>query len=409
MFPFLLVATDTLGINAHVPSAEVVDLVADLGTIWMRVDNNWLSQTDPCSDAIGWEPALDAAVTRAGERDVKVYMTLAYTPACGSSGGADADGHNDVPTADAYGAYVRRAVAHYRAMGVTHFGLWNEPNLDHFFEGTAAQYVANVVVPGMAAIDLGCADAGHTDCRGLGPDVAHVGDYDVFLEGVLADLRDRGLMFDILAHHIYNDFDTAAFDGDNFYNALEMRRFSFTRRSMRDVLVDVGLTDASGAPTIEVWITETGWKATPPTDAGQMASQRDHVIRVADAQLERAWWTNSFFYEIVDSGDELDGFGITRRDGAGFLHKPAYDDLQAKIAADPRLRGEEPATDDPDAGPTDSDDPDAGPGATGTDAGVADEGAVHGGCSTGGDGSGALLVLAALVGCRRRYQITPRG
>ena len=50
-------------------------------------------------------------------------------------------------------------------MGVTHFGLWNEPNLEQFFEGSAEELVNNVVLPGYPALKDGCRDAGHNDCE----------------------------------------------------------------------------------------------------------------------------------------------------------------------------------------------------------------------------------------------------
>ena len=331
---------NAVGMNAHIPANSVIDLVADSGAKWIRVDNNWFQNTNPCSATIGWFAPLDAAVTYAVSKGLKVYMTLAYTPACASTGNGDGMSNlNDVPMAAMYGSYVRQAVAHYRAMGVTHFGLWNEANLEGFFEGTAAQYVANVVTPGLAAVTAGCSDAGQSDCLSLGPDLAHVGDYDVFLEDTLNAMTTGGLSFDILAHHSYNGFDVAVWDGDSFLNALEQRRFTFTRRSLMDVLTDTGYA-VGGVPTIEIWITETGYQASPATDTAEMAKQESHYMNVIDFQLARSWYTNTFFYEILDSGDTLDGFGCTRNDGVGgYMLKPAYLALKTRIANEPALNG----------------------------------------------------------------------
>jgi hypothetical protein len=263
-------------------------------------------------------------------------MTLAYGPACASLGNRDGTSTNDVPDAVLWASFVRQSVARYRAMGVRHFGLWNEPNLGGFFEGTAADYVRQVVLPGIPAVRQGCADAGHDDCRVLGPDLAHVGDYDVFLEATLRALDAAGASFDILTHHIYQGFDVQVWQGDSFVNALDQRRFSFTRRSLLDVLRDTGHAPG-GVPATEVWITETGYRARPPTDPAQMNEQSRYLTRVLDEQLSREWFTNSFFYEILDSEDEIDGFGITRRDGAGFLRKPAYAAVRDRIASTPSL------------------------------------------------------------------------
>jgi hypothetical protein len=350
---------NAIGINTHIPSNAVIDLVADTGAKWIRVDNNWLDQTNPCSGSITFFAPLDNAVSYAVSKGLKVYMTLAYTPACASTGNGDGmSSRNDVPMASLYGNYVRQAVAHYRAMGVTHFGLWNEANLEQFFEGSAAQYVSAVVAPGIPAITMGCSDAGHSDCKALGPDLAHVGDYDVFLEQTLQAMSGSSLSFDILAHHIYQGFDVQVWDGDSFVNALEMRRFQFTRRSLLDVLTDNGLA-SGGVPSIEIWITETGYRANPPTDTNEMQTQANYYMSVIDMQLGRAWYTNTFFYEILDSMDSIDGYGITRTDGNGFILKPAYDALKNRIATEPQLNGTAAPVD---AGPGGNDDAGSGPG-----------------------------------------------
>lgn len=419
------IGDNEIGVNTHIPPDNVIDLVVDAGVHWIRVDNNWLDQTNPCSNNITFFAPLDNAVSYAVSRGLKVYMTLAYTPPCASTANSDgASSRNDVPVASLYGNYVRQAVAHYRAMGVTHFGLWNEANLEHFFEGSAGQYVSNVVAPGLAAVAQGCSDAGFSDCKSLGPDLAHVGDYDDYLEATLNAMNGAGLSFDILAHHIYNDFDLQPWDGDSFLNALEMRRFSFTRRSLMDVLTDTGLA-SGGVPNIEIWITETGYRAQPATDSGEMQHQSDYYMRAIDVQLGRAWYTNSFFYEIRDSFDEIDGFGITRADGAGYMLKPAYTALKNRIENDPQLNGTAAPLDagpsgpdagttnpgDPDAGSSNPGDPDAGSGNPGDiDAGTgnpADGDAPAGCCQTGDSPAGttALLALVALglTGSRRRW------
>jgi MYXO-CTERM domain-containing protein len=333
-------SADSVGVNTHVPAPAVVDLASDAGMKWIRVDNNWLSQTDPCSASIGWEAALDTAVSHAQTQGLCVYMTLAYTPACASLGNVDGlSSNNDVPDPTKWASYVRQAVAHYRALGVRHFGLWNEPNLGGFFEGTVQQYVSNVLVPGFPAVHQGCQDAGHDDCLVLGPELAHVGDnVDEYLETVLNSMTTGGLRFDIITHHIYQGFDTPIYSGDSFLNALEAKRWFSNRRSLLEVLEDTGLAPG-GVPVTEVWITETGYQCSPATDATEMATQQETYKDTLDAMLARAWWTNVFFYEILDSGDSLDGYGITRNDGSGgYIKKPAWTYLQTRIAATPELR-----------------------------------------------------------------------
>jgi hypothetical protein len=328
---------NAVGLNTHIPSPETLEFVRALGVQWIRVDNNWFQHGHPCSDAIEFLPALDTAVNAAIQNGLYVYMTLSYTAACGSTGGNDDRDFNDVPVAHWYANFVRQAVRHYRALGVRHFGMWNEPNGSGFFEGTADQYVDHVLLPGFPAVAAGCNDLGVNDCLVLGPELAHVGDYHPFLERVIYRMQMASLIFDIFTHHIYQEVATPPYERDSFVNALDDQRFSFTRPSFIDVLNQMGWAP-DRIPVRQVWITETGYRAQPPTDEGEMRRQADRYLEILNVQAARPWYTNTIFYEIVDPNTEADGYGIMRYhpDGTYFL-KEAYLDLQDRLATDPRF------------------------------------------------------------------------
>ncbi len=336
-------AQDSLGLNTHVPARDLLDLCVDLGVGWIRVDANWLDM-NPSSGTFAWTD-MDRVVDDARARGLRVYMTLAYTPAWVpkvARARTDTYSGNDEPATSAeWTAFVSAAVTRYRARGVTHYGIWNEANLGGFWEEAAGidAYIDKILVPGAATVRRVC-----SDCRVLGPDLAHVGAYDVALDRVLTRAASS---IDILAHHIYSGWPetgTAIWDGDNFLQALEHRRFSFTRAALKEVL------DARGF-TREVWITETGLRARVG-DAADETRQATYVRRVMEEQLARAWWTNTFFYEITDCGADqptcdIDGFGITRglrsiASGprawpADYRRKPAYDAIRAFITAHPEI------------------------------------------------------------------------
>ncbi len=334
---------NAVGVNAHIGIAPMVDAAVELGVPWLRFDGNW-RDLEPADGQYAWA-ALDSWVDRARAAGVNVYLTLAYTPAwVPRHGDTDGDPGNDVPNASTeWVRFVDRAVRRYRARGVTHFGLWNEPNLDHFFEGSIEEYGTLIAVPGAAAVRAACAD-----CTVLGPDLAHVGDVDVQLERLLRHIPLA--TYDILAHHIYGGFPetgTQVWDGDRFFNALDQQRFPFTRRSLRQVLDAVGWTG-------EVWITETGYRADPAGDAQREQNQAIYVRRVIEEMLARAWYTNTFFYEMIDCRPfqpacDIDGFGLLRSTGttdlgtasfpADFRQKPAFLELKQQILAHPQLSG----------------------------------------------------------------------
>jgi len=362
-----------IGINTHVPDESTLDAVADLGMDWIRVDGNWF-QLQPARDRYDWA-FMDRVVDQASARGLNVYMTLAYTPAWVArvpERHPDGNAGNDQPASSAeWVAFVTEAVRHFRARGVTHFGIWNEANLEHFWDGDADGWVDTILVPGADAVRRECGD-----CVVLGPELAHVGDYDVFLDRVLERAMSS---FDILAHHLYNgwsELGTEVWDGDRYLEALEMRRFSFTRASLREVLDRHGWTG-------EVWITETGYRADPVGDASEEADQARYAELVMDAQLARDWWTNTFFYEAVDCRPflpscDIDGYGILRANHTGartfpgdYRRKPAFDAIRTYIDTHDTLPADAPTTTpDVDAGAP-MPGVDAGPPpATGTDAGA---------------------------------------
>lgn len=98
-----------------------------LSVQWQRIDNNWKDHENPCSDNIGFSQIVDDTVRNGLARGVQSYMTLSYAPDCALVEAAT-NHQNGIPSIDLWQSYVRQSVAHYRPMGVTHYGLWNEPN-----------------------------------------------------------------------------------------------------------------------------------------------------------------------------------------------------------------------------------------------------------------------------------------
>jgi hypothetical protein len=341
------VGDNNLGINTHIPGNDLLDMCDDMGLTWIRVDGNWFWM-NPERGRYYWDE-MDRVVREAHARGLSVFMTLGYTPdwvpkVARTRG--DSNGGNDEPsTSTEWVAFVEAAVAHYSALGVTHFGMWNEPNLDSFWEEAAGvdPYIDKILIPGAEALRRVC-----DDCLVLGPELAHVGDYDVFMDEVLTRAIDQ---FDIISHHIYQDFEETGctvFGGDCFLNALEHRRWFFTRISVRELLDRHGWDG-------EVWITETGYRADPPGDAGEEDEQATFVRRVMEEQLARGWWTNTFFYEITDcgvdiAGCDIDGYGVSRplrpapRTYPGdYRLKPAFYEIQGFIRDHPEIVSTTPA------------------------------------------------------------------
>jgi len=280
------IGTESVGMNTHVPSDDVLDACVDLGVRWVRVDANWRDIHRGPGDFDFGE--MERVARAAQMRGLRVYVTLAYTPDWVprvSRARSDTYGGNDEPLGSSeWVAFVDAIVRRLRPLGVTHFGLWNEANLDGFWEEAAGldAWIDKIVLPGAEAVRAACAD-----CRVLGPELANVGESDVALDAILSRTAST---WDIVTHHIYQGLETSG-GADSFRNALERRRSPLTRASLREVLDLHGIEH-------EVWITETGYRAEPAGDAAEEEAQRAYVTGVLGLQLSVGWWTNTFFYEI---------------------------------------------------------------------------------------------------------------
>ncbi|MBU0553970.1 cellulase family glycosylhydrolase [Myxococcota bacterium] len=343
------VAQEAVGINAHLPTEDHLDALADLGVAWVRVDANWFSM-EPSQGRYDWGE-MDRIVDGAQARGLEVFMTLAYTPAWASEGNDDEHPHNDVPRAGLYEAFVRAAVEHYQGR-VRHFGIWNEPNLEQFWAGSRALYIERILRPGSAAVRAACGD-----CLVLGPDVASVSGWQGYLEAVT---REAGDALDIVAHHTYAKPPSVRGGQwlcDDLRHALDIGDdlLCFYKPGLRQVLDNAGWHGP-------VWLTETGYRTTPWDSADEQEKQRMMVEEVLRLQRDYDWWTHTFFYELADCGPTqpgcpIDGYGLMRRVSGpddswedNFLLKPAYLWLKATLAG-PEWGGMAPPPDPDDSPP----------------------------------------------------------
>ena len=124
------VSASTFGVNAHVPQDDVVDQIDKAGIGWVRVDFRW-STVEAERDVYDWK-RYDALLDRLEARGLRVYAGLGSTPAWATSG-SESSGVPDDP--NQWQEFCYLAASRYRGR-VDAWGLWNEPNLNRFWEGT---------------------------------------------------------------------------------------------------------------------------------------------------------------------------------------------------------------------------------------------------------------------------------
>jgi len=348
------------GVNAHIPDEATLDALVAAGLGWVRMDFNWY-EIEPSKGEFQFG-ALDQAVNAARARGLFVFATLAYSPKWAVADATCDDGTANPcrtkPPADPadWEAFVLATVKHFKDR-VHHWGMWNEPNLSMFFDGTLDEYVDRILVPGAQAVKW--EDPG---AFVLGPELAGVtdgsqwnGDKGNCVLGLctfngweldLAQVLDKaGSSLDIVTHHFYKGNATRLMEAilDGEYDSLI--GLVKTHSSLKEIL-------EQHAPTKEVWLTEYGWE-TPAYggySGGGSVSEADQAAYHTAFLLARqqvvagAWdasdqdpWTNLtrvFLYDARDSvvDGHLYAFGILRVDGSP---KPAWQAIRDFIAANP--------------------------------------------------------------------------
>jgi hypothetical protein len=245
------------GIVTQFWSPDLGRWTADLGTGWVRLDANWFD-VEPDRDVYAWS-GLDAAIYGAEATGLRVYATLAYTPAWAGPC------HECMPNDPGdWRGFVQAVLAHYRGAGVV-FGIWNEPNLGTFLDDTPdAERYAVLFSEANAARQT--ADPGAILA---GPETSHHG-FPAYYQAAMQRITPSMRPDDVVSVHYYAD---APF-------------------SLGDYMSGVGVA-AGRRP---VWLTETGISTCD--DAGQRQFFTG-VLQTYEA-LGRTWWANVFPYVLYN-------------------------------------------------------------------------------------------------------------
>jgi len=303
------------GVNAHMADDASLQLAADAGVGWVRMDFNWY-QLEPSPGVYEWG-AADRFIDSAVALGLNVYPTIAYAPAWAVAPGCDDTSddpaqwcRNQSPDPVAWASFVTAAVDRYGDR-VKVWGLWNEPNLEHFYRDTRSRWVSDVLVPGAEAVHATCAD-----CQVAGPELANLReaswDADAGLcvlgecvfngwEVSLAEILDEaGSHIDIVTHHKYDDSAEVWLDELIAGQWLGGVQYMHGLKELTD----------DHAPGKPVWVTEYGWETTPggPYDPAYAADQlTDSYLALDDVQAggwggHPAWpeLDKLFWYDLQD-------------------------------------------------------------------------------------------------------------
>lgn len=288
--------------------------VAESGSEWVRFDFDW-SHIEPQRGRFRWE-TNDRLVRAANEHGLRILGLITHTPEWSRSALAPSDDEHGMPSdPEEFGRFAGDVARRYNQV-VTHWEIWNEPNLTAFFlprpdVDTYAQMLVS------ATQHIGNADPAATVVSGgLAPATNNGSDIEpgTFLTG----LYELGVSssFDVVGMHPYSypalPSDSSTSRWNSFYRL----------RDLREIMVDNGDVDKA------VWATEFG----SPTGTGEGAVDPDtqaEILRDAVTEQRALGFVEKLFvYSLVDRGTDLSdreqNFGIIEHDRSP---KPAWDVL----------------------------------------------------------------------------------
>ena len=274
--------------------------IAATGARYLRMDFDW-SYIGRREGELDWA-ATERVVREAHACGLEVLGLLTYTPAWARPAGAG-DHHPPTDPGD-FADFAAEAVRRFGPLGVRTWEIWNEPNLDVFWEPApdAADYAALLTVaydaikrvdPDAQVLTGGLAPAPDaSDGSRIAP--------DTFLEGVYA--ADGGGHFDAVAHHPYS-YPVLPLDptGDNAFVDVTPRLYA--------------VMDEHGDGDVKIWGTEIG---APTSEVLTPEFVAEYVTQAYTGWRAWAFTGPLIWYSYRDVGSDPDepedNFGLVRAD-----------------------------------------------------------------------------------------------
>jgi hypothetical protein len=296
-----------------------LDLMAAMGARWVRFDVKWSDVQWHGQGSFDWSK-YDPLVDAARARGFSVLANLAYSPAWARPAGTtDKFGPDTDARRSAYADFAEAAARHFTGR-VSHWELWNEPNVPMFWmpKPNASHYAALIRA---AYWRMKAADPGAYVLAGATAPADSDGtriDEVAFLSAVYGN--GGGGRFDGWSHHPYTVDPSFPHPQNAWW------QMAGTSPSIRSVMA------ANGDGAKQLWGTEFG----PPTSGSPHAtSEAGQAAQITEAYTTwnaYAWAGPLFVYTQRDkrpygsSGDSFDYYGMLRHD---FSPKPVWSAYRA--------------------------------------------------------------------------------
>ncbi len=316
--------------------AAALDDAVDIGARRIRADLEWGDIQPLSPDQYNWK-RFDHVVDAARRRGLMVLPVLAYTPPWARPSGCPTDKCAPVHPA-LFARFAAAAASRYAPLGVHAWEVWNEPNIEEFWQPKPNAYnyaqllkrvsdairgvdsSAFIILGGLAAVATGTGSISQTD----------------FLARVC--LLGGNRVIDAVAYHPYT-YPYLASKSRQEVNAWS--RIDATSVSLRSVLSQYG------TPNLPIWITEYGAPTNGPGQVSDGTSatispMTTHVTEVQQARIATdvvvtaasnhglgalIWYTNKDLSD--DTSSDKNFYGLRRGDGSA---KPAFAAFRKAVA-----------------------------------------------------------------------------
>lgn len=225
----------SFGINFIPPEEPLMSVAWDAGARVARIQINW-QDIERSPGNYGWD-YTDSTVLPLIDKGYAVQAVLTLPPSFRRSGDGLRPGNTNLPwdhPDNHWAEWVGAVAAHYRGR-IESYEIWNEPDLDQYWNGTPGEYfqLLRSAYPAVKAND--------PDAKVVMAGMAIFGDPDFFPEvmrnvATHPDAPDNDYFFDALSIHLYTDSDL-------MYEELLKVRALLDRYDLSDK---------------PIWLTETG-------------------------------------------------------------------------------------------------------------------------------------------------------
>jgi len=257
----------------------MLDLVQQSGFTMIRDECYW-SEVETQPGSYTFPAAIDEYIDAAKRRGIDVLLILNYNNPLYAThaGSAVTTDSNRV----AFARYCQQAVQRYRARGVTHYEIWNEPNIPQFWDPQpdAGDYVAllQVVYPAIKAVDSTVTVIAGAMSPAEGNPPPYI-DWLTFISRVYQQ------------------------GGANFLDAVSFHYYSVDVAPESKFLNDVQKLQAIVGSGTPIWLTEFGY----PTHSGwpylTLEKQANYAARLYLLGKSVTSLQRIFFYDLKNDGE----------------------------------------------------------------------------------------------------------